>query len=85
MGHIGERSCKKVVRGLAFGRRLASGTKATEAAGQWFFCVGCPHLGVECLIHQLMKLHVHVGCETSLGLKLKVSIEDLALELGVSS
>ena len=50
-----------------------------------FFGVGCPHLGVECLIHQLMKLHMHFSCETSLCLKLKVSIEALAVELGVSS
>ena len=50
-----------------------------------FFGVGCPHLGVECLIHQLMKLHMHFGCGTSLGLKLKVSIEALAVELEVSS
>ena len=42
-----------------------------------------PHLGVECLIRQLMKLHMHLGCETSLGLKLNVSIEALAVKLGV--
>ena len=32
-----------------------------------------------------MKLHMHFGCETSFGLKLKVSLEALTMELGVSS
>ena len=32
-----------------------------------------------------MKLHMHFGCGTSLGLKLKVLIEALAVELGLSS
>ena len=50
-----------------------------------FFGIRCPHLGVECLIHQLVKLHMHFGCRTSLGLKLKVSTEALAVELGVSA
>ena len=36
-------------------------------------------------MHQSMKLHMHVGRETSLGLKLNVSLEALAVELGVSS
>ena len=40
---------------------------------------------MECLIHQLMKLHMHFGCETSLGIELKVSVEALAVELGISS
>ena len=47
--------------------------------------VKCPHLGVECLIHQMMKLHMHFGCKTSLGLKLKVSVEALTVELGLSA
>ena len=36
-------------------------------------------------MHQSMKLHMHFGRETSLGLKLNVSLEALAVELGVSS
>ena len=74
-----------MAQGLAFGRRLARDTKATETAGQCFFGVDCPNLGVGCLIHQLMKLHMHFGCKASLGTKLKVSVETLAVELGIFS
>ena len=50
-----------------------------------FFGAGSPHLEVDFLIRQLMKLYIHFCCETSMGLKLKVSIEALAVELRVSS
>ena len=42
-------------------------------------------MGVECLIHQLMKLHMYFDRKTSLGIKLKVSVEALVAELGLSS
>ena len=85
MGCLGKKLCQKMVEGPAIGRGLARGTQTIETVGQWILGVGCPHLGVECLIHQLMKLQMHFGCETSLGLRFKVSLEALAVELGVSS
>ena len=49
-----------------------------------FFGVGYPHLGVECLVQQVAKLHPHYGCRSDMGLKLKVLLETLAVEMGVS-
>ena len=76
---------KKWYEVLPLGGVWRAAPKQLRQLDSGFFGVGCPHLGVECLIHQLMKLHMHFGCGTSLGLKLKVSIEALAVELGVSS
>ena len=50
-----------------------------------FFGVGCPYLGVKCLVQQVTKLHTHYGCRSNMGLKLKVLLETLAVEMGVSS
>ena len=64
-----------VIRSAPSFRQLSSG----------FFGVRCPHLGVKCLIQQVAKLHTHYGCRSNMGLKLKVSLETMAVEMGVSS
>ena len=50
-----------------------------------FYGAGCPHVGVECFIAQMNKLLMHYGCMSNNGLKLKVSLEYLIVELGVST
>lgn len=42
-------------------------------------------MGVECVIAQVNKLLVHYGCTSNLGLKLKISLSKIILELGISS
>ena len=47
--------------------------------------IGLPHPGIECTIAQLIKLLMHYGCDSSLGLMLQSSMELFILELGLSS
>ena len=49
-----------------------------------FYGACCPHVGVECFIAQVNKLLMHYGCASNNGLKLKVSLEYLIVELGIS-
>ncbi len=49
-----------------------------------FYGIGCPHPGVECLIGQVTKLLVHYGCTSGLGIKMQVTMELFATELGLS-
>ena len=49
-----------------------------------FYGAGCPHVGIECLIEQINKLLMHYGCASNNGLKLKVSLEFLIAEVGLS-
>ena len=41
-------------------------------------------MGVECLIAQLNKLLMHYECKSNRGLKLKLSLECIMVELGLS-
>ena len=50
-----------------------------------FYGVGCPHLGVECLISQISKLLMHYGCGSNVGMKCRVSLRKLLLELGMTN
>merc|ERR1711966_10608 len=50
-----------------------------------FYGAGCPHVGIECLIAQVNKLLMHYGSRSNDGLKLKLSLEYIILELGVSA
>ena len=75
---------KKWCKVLPLGGVWRPAPKQLKQLDSGFFDVGCPHLGMECLIHELMKFQMHFGCKTSLGLKLKVSVEALAVEMGVS-
>jgi hypothetical protein len=48
-----------------------------------FYGIGCPHLGIECLIAQITKLLVHYGCQSSLEIQMQVTMELLLTELGI--
>jgi len=49
-----------------------------------FYGAGCPHVGVECLVAQINKLIMHYGCASNNGLKLKISLEYMITELGIT-
>ena len=49
-----------------------------------FYGAGCPHVEIECLIAQLNKLLMHYGCTSNNGLKLKISLESMICEMGIS-
>ena len=49
-----------------------------------FYGAGCPHVGIECLTAQVNKLLMHYGSRSNDGLKLKMSLEYIILELGMS-
>ena len=59
--------------------------KAIRQVDKGFYGAGCPHLGVGSLVDQLNKLLMHYGCRTSVGLKMKLFLELLTLEMGISS
>ena len=49
-----------------------------------FSGAGWPHMGIECLIAQLLKLLMHYGYKSNTGLKLKLSLDSMMVELGLS-
>ena len=49
-----------------------------------FYCVGCPHPAIECLIAHLNKLLMHYGSQSCLGLEMQALVELLVIELGLS-
>ena len=49
-----------------------------------FYGAGCPHVGIECLVAQINKLLIHHGCKSNVGLELKISLEYMLCEMGIS-
>ena len=49
-----------------------------------FYGAGCPHVSIECFVQQINKLIMHYGCKSNNGLSMKVSLEYMILELGIS-
>ena len=52
--------------------------------GMGFYGAGCPHVGIECLVAQINKLLMHYGCKSNVGLELKISLEYMICEMGIS-
>ena len=50
-----------------------------------FYGGGCLHVGIECLIVQAKKLLMHYGCDSNDGQEMRISLEYMILELGLSS
>ncbi len=50
-----------------------------------FYGVGFPHVGIECFTAQVNKLLMHYGGRSNDGLKIKMSLEYIILELGISA
>ena len=51
-----------------------------------FYGAGCPHvgIGIECFIQQVNKLIFHYNCSRDTRFLLKVSLEYMIVELGIS-
>ena len=64
---------------------IRSAPKEIRQVDKGFYGAGCPHLGVESLVEQLDKLLMLYGCRTNVGLKMKLSLELLTLEMGIWS
>ena len=69
---------------LPMGGIKRSVKKGIRQLSRGFYGAGCPHPGVECLVAQANKLMMHYGCQSSVGLRLQMSMEFLIIELGIS-
>ena len=49
-----------------------------------FYGVGFPHVGVEYFVEQTNKMLMHYGFTSNLGLKMKILLEYMILDMGVS-
>jgi hypothetical protein len=64
---------------------IRSAPRAIRQLGKGFYGVGCPHPGIECFVGgQIAKLLMHYGCSSTIGEKLKISYNQLVIELGLS-
>ena len=61
---------------------IRSAPREIRDTDRGLYGAGCPHVGVECMVAQINKLPMHYGCPSNDGLKLKLSLESLILELG---
>ena len=57
---------------IARGGVRRSAPAALRQLDKGFYGIGCPHPGVECLIGQLNKLLIHYGCNSGLGLEMRL-------------
>jgi hypothetical protein len=69
---------------LPMGGVIRTAPAPVRTLGKGFYGVGCPHVGVECTIQQVSKLLMHYGCESNVGTKMKMSYNQLVIELGLS-
>ena len=49
-----------------------------------FYGFGCPHVGLESFVEQTNKVIIRYGCPSNLGLKMKISLEYMILEVVIS-
>ena len=50
-----------------------------------FYGVGCPHLGVDCLVKQISLLLMHYGCDTVVGKMMQISMKLFIIKLGMGA
>ena len=48
-----------------------------------FYGVSCPHVGVELFVDHTNKFLINYGCPSKLGMKMKISMEYMILEMGI--
>ena len=70
---------------IPLGGVIRTAPASVRQLSKGFFGVGCPHVGIECLIGQVQKLLMHFGCASNVGMKMRVSLEQLIVEVGVSN
>ena len=69
---------------LPMGGIIRSAPRKVRQMSSGFDGAGCPHVGVEYFVQQIDKLLTHYGCNSSLGLKMRTSVEMIITELGIS-
>jgi hypothetical protein len=69
---------------LPLGGVIRTAPAPVRTLGKGFYGVGCPHVGLESLIQQVSKLLMHYGCSSNVGPKMKLSYNQLVIELGMS-
>lgn len=69
---------------MPLGGIIRSAKRGIRQTDRGFYGAGCHHPGVECLVEQANKLLMHYGCQSSVGLKMQMSIELLIVEMGIS-
>ena len=58
---------------LPLGGVITLAPARTRQLGKGFFGIGCPEVGIECLVGQVGKLLMHYGCNSSNGMQMQVS------------
>lgn len=67
------------------GGMLRSAKREIRHLDTGFYGLGFPHWGIEALVEAYKKFFVHYGTTTIVGIQLQVAVENLIIELGVSS
>jgi hypothetical protein len=70
---------------LPMGGIICSAPRDLRSLDTGFAGIGCPHVGVECMIEQLNKFAMHYGCQTGVGIALQTLMEFFLLELGLTA
>ena len=70
---------------IPLGGVIRTAPAAIRQLSKGFYGVGCPHVGIECLIGQVQKLLMHYGCDSNVGMKMRLSLEQLIVEVGASN
>ena len=73
----------KMVADCPYGGIIRSDPSQIRDTDVGFYGGDCKHVGIECLVVQAKKLLMHYGCPSNDGLKLKVFLEYLLVELGL--
>ena len=64
---------------------IRTAPKELRQISEGFYGIGCPNIGVECCVAQVNKLLMHYGCPSSLGKLMKISLNFMILEMGIST
>jgi hypothetical protein len=83
LGDLQESLLKEYYNLIPMGGVIRTAPAAARQLGKGFYGIGCPDVGIECLVGQVGKLLMHYGCPSSNGMKMKVSFNQLVIELGV--
>ena len=70
---------------IPLGGVIRSAPKELRQVSTGFYGIGCPNVAVECCVAQMNKLLMHYGCPSSIGKFMKMSLNFMVLEMGIST
>ena len=76
--------CNKWWQIVPMGGLIRTAPAAVRHTDAGFYGTGCPHVGVECFVQQVNKLLMHYRCSSNTGFSMKVLLEYMVVELGIS-